>query len=308
MLAAFPCSRCVADEESQLLESISSKRPTFLSQPQWQIFRNFRPRFLPWYPDTPGKNAATSAAIAASPQGPSVVTGPMHYHDFVLDHLIIIANLTAEFADQMQRRKGIAAEGSGRSSDDSPLERIQGQGLVTLERLETVVAHMMADIGGPFKVATSQSPARGTGTGPLWGKPLEYNLSSMCRTAAITLRLLMCDLITERKQQRQGTGGGETDSLDAELAQHRTALMAHVEAIVGLIPYSSTHDIFGVAPVCFVMTFRLATVVLAREVEALRGEGVHAGGDAARCAMMDKLIRSHLDFVASRKITIRVDI
>jgi hypothetical protein len=232
----------------------------------------------------------------------------MHYLDFAFDHLTIIANLTAEFADQLKRRNDIADEGSGRSTDDSALKRIQEEGLVALERLETVVAHMMANIGGPFKTTTSQSPASSTKAGPFWGKPLEYNLSSMCRTAAITLRLLMCDLITDQKQQRREMGGGETASHDAELAQHRTALMAHVEAIVSLIAYSSTRNIFGVAPVCFVMTFRVARVVLAREVEALRGENVNGGRDAARCIMMEKLIQSHLDFVASRKITIKVDI
>ncbi|KAK5653083.1 hypothetical protein OQA88_9370 [Cercophora sp. LCS_1] len=287
-----------------LLESISSKQPTFLSQPEWQRFRNFRPQFPPWCPAPPVKTTARDGASG------TVETGPMHYLDFTLDHLIIVANLTAEFADRMKKRNDAADEGSRPSLDDEPsLRRMQAEGLTVLERLETVLAHMMANIGGPFAMNESRDHASGTETGPFWGKPLEYNLASMCRTAAVTLRLLMCDVVKERKQQRWRMGCGDADSHDAELAQHRAALMAHVEAIVSLIPYSANGDIFGVAPVCFVPTFRAAGVVLEREAEALRAEGVdNVGGEVARCARMDRLIQNHLDFVASRKIPVKIDI
>jgi len=205
------------------------------------------------------------------------------------------------------------------------LQRIQAESLAALERLEIVLAQMMTNIGGALVNTTSHS----TQKGPCWGKPLEYNLAGLCRTAAVTLRLLVCHLIEEQQQEEQQQqqqkqqkqqqlvdspeippyNNNPADSREggAMLAGHRVALMAHVEAIVNMIPYSAHSNIFGVAPLCFVPAFRVAKVVLARESAALRTEGGR-GSEVARCLATEALIQRHLDFVASRKIPIKVDI
>lgn len=73
---------------------------------------------------------------------------------------------------------------------------MQTQSESVLADLEPVLAHMMAMIGGNIVRNTDET----TPKGPLWGMPVEYNLASLCRTAAITLRLLTCDLIKEQQQ------------------------------------------------------------------------------------------------------------
>lgn len=232
------------------------------------------------------------------------MVGPKHFLDFILDHLIKVANLTAEFA---QRRDSDVPTGGSRSSSPT-MSRIQAESLAVLERLETTLEYMMANIGGPLSAQNSTSPRSTTPAGPFWGKPMEYNLASMCRTAAITLRLLIYDLVN---------GGGHPTGCSADesridsrdnksaAADHRAVLMAHVEAIVNTIPYSTHGSILEVAPLCFVPAFRIAKVVLVREAEVLKAEGRDM--EAARCAALEALIQSHLDFVASRKISIKID-
>ena len=217
--------------------------------------------------------------------------GPKHYLDFIVDQLVTISSLTAEFTEKR-------GDGTGYSME---LERMMEESLVVLRRLEIVLAHMQTSIGTladdgdvPGSMRDFVAPHRG----PFWGKPLEYNLTSLCRTAAVTLRLLMCDFIREG-QQPEGR---------VKLAEQRKALMAHVGAILGLIPYSSRGEIFEFAPLCFVPAFRMAKAVLARESDALQAERGRDDEAVARCMAMEELIQRHLDFVSSRKIAIKVDI
>jgi len=179
---------------SQLLESVSSKQPTFLSEEKWQRFRNFHPRLLPWQP----------ALITDDTTEPRTATGPRHYLDFIFDHLIIVSNLTAEFANGLTRNVSSNEDNTSRPmrrsmSSAISLQRIQAESLAALERLEIVLAQMMTNIGGALVNTTSHS----TQKGPCWGKPLEYNLAGLCRTAAVTLRLLVCHLIEEQQQEQQ---------------------------------------------------------------------------------------------------------
>jgi hypothetical protein len=76
-----------------LLEAVSAKRLTILSEPQWYRFRNLHPSLLPWQP--------TSNADDKS--DPDTQVGPKHYLDFILDRLITISNLTAEFSEGLIR-------------------------------------------------------------------------------------------------------------------------------------------------------------------------------------------------------------
>jgi hypothetical protein len=128
-------------------------------------------------------------------------------------------------------------------------------------------------------------------------QPLRYNLTSICRTAAMTLRILMCNLISQQ-------GGAGRDRL---LHQHRAALMVHAEAVLEAIPYSSRSEIFDAAPMCFVPAFRMAEAVLVRESNALRTE-LGMESELARCNDMTQLVRCHLDFVASKKIPVKIDV
>ena len=166
---------------------------------------------------------------------------------------------------------------------------------------------MMAMIGGNIVRNTDET----TPKGPLWGKPVEYNLASLCRTAAITLRLLTCDLIKEQQQLINPPGilliKSLTDIPDgsSKLAEHRAALMAHVDATVNMIPYSSGGNIFGVAPLCFVPTFRISKVMLARECAALRAEGGR-NAEIEKCLATEAVIERHLDF--SKKTPVKIDV
>lgn len=113
----------------------------------------------------------------------------------------------------------------------------------------------------------------------------------------MTLRSLMYNLI---KQQ----GGVDQDRL---LHQHRAALMAHAEAVLEAIPYSSRSEIFDAAPMCFVPAFRMAEAVLEKESNALRTE-LGRESELARCNSMKQLVQCHLDFVASKKIPVKIDV
>ncbi|KAK0651143.1 hypothetical protein B0T16DRAFT_73566 [Cercophora newfieldiana] len=271
-----------------LLESVSSKRRTFLSNKEWHRFRNLDPGPITWL------NTKDTS------RQPDTLVGPKHCLDFIVDHLITISDLTAEFSENLTK-----------PPSPSSLHRMEAESERVLCHLEPVLAQMVANIGG--NAVKTAATAKTTPRGPLWGKPLEYKLASICRTAAVTLRLLMCDVL--REQQRHVDTDGtlliqdHINSRDdnSRLSEHRAALMAHVEAIVNMIPYSSQVNIFGVAPLCFVPAFRIAKVVLARECDALRAEG---GKDAEvdKCVAADAVIQQHLDFVASRKISIKVDV
>jgi len=83
--------------------------------------------------------------------------------------------------------------------------------------------------------------------------------------------------------------------------------MAHVDATVNMIPYSSGGNIFGVAPLCFVPTFRISKVVLARECAALRAEGGR-NAEIEKCLATEAVIERHLDFVESKKILVKIDV
>ncbi|KAK4446707.1 hypothetical protein QBC34DRAFT_450696 [Podospora aff. communis PSN243] len=269
-----------------LLESVSSKHPTFLSGQQWQRFRNLDPSLIPW------NNGSE----------PGVAVGPIHYLDFILDHLITISNLAAQFSDRLTKAPSMFL-----------LQQMEEEGKAVLERLEPVLNSMMNKIGG--NVAKAHEDPETAAKGPFWGRPLEYNLTSLCRTAAITLRLLLFDIIREQQQLINPPGmllikprcQGESDSNHStKLREHRTALTSHVEAIVNMIPYSSDGNIFGVAPLCFVPAFRIAKAVLSRERTALGAEG--RVDEVERCLLTEAAIQRHLDFVASKKIPIKVDI
>lgn len=113
----------------------------------------------------------------------------------------------------------------------------------------------------------------------------------------MTLRSLMRNLINQQ-------GGAGRDRL---LHQHRAALMAHAEAVLDAIPYSSQSNIFDAAPMCFVPAFRMAEAVLVEESNTLRTE-VGRESELARCDSMRQLVRRHLDFVASKKIPVKIDV
>ncbi|KAK0708140.1 hypothetical protein B0H67DRAFT_329697 [Lasiosphaeris hirsuta] len=270
-----------------LLESISSRQPTFLSRQEWRRFRYFHARALPWVP-----SAFITAVLDTN--GAVEITGPKHYLDFIADQLIIISGLTAEFT---QKR--------GCASCPREWEPLIEKSLLVVQRLEIVLAHMHASIGTLAGEGDISKPEfdniSGSSTsqrGPFWGKPLEYNLTSLCRSAAITLRMLMCDIIGEQQQ----TGGR------VKLVEQRSALMAHVEAILQLIPYSSRGEIFESAPLCFVPAFGMAEAVLARELITLQAEGGNDSENMKRCVAMEELIQRHLAFVLSKKILVKLDI
>ncbi len=113
----------------------------------------------------------------------------------------------------------------------------------------------------------------------------------------MTLRSLMCNLINHQ-------GGVGRDRL---LHQHRAALMVHAEAVLEAIPDSFRSEIFDAAPMCFVPAFRMAEAVLVKESNALRTEPGRES-ELARCNDMKQLVRCHLDFVASRKIPVKIDV
>ncbi len=113
----------------------------------------------------------------------------------------------------------------------------------------------------------------------------------------MTLRSLMCNIITQQ-------GGADQDRL---LRQHRAALMAHAEAVVRAIPFGSRSEIFDAAPMCFVPAFRMAEAFLVKEAGTLRTEPGRES-ELARCEDMRGLIRRHLDFVASKKIPVKIDV
>lgn len=209
--------------------------------------------------------------------------------------------MTTDFARSLEEQK------TSRSTNPSilpSLRQIHAECVPVLERLEIVLAHMIANIGGSLADAVFMTAPPGNSIkGPFWGKPIEYNLSSVCRTAAVTLRLLVYDI----SKYQQQLGSIETENHAVFLAENRAALMAHAQAIVNTIPYSLHASILGATPFCFVPAFRIAKAVLARESDTLRAEG-GAVGETAKCAEMDSLIQRHLDFVASLKIPIKLDI
>lgn len=233
--------------------------------------------------------------------------GPKHYLDFVLDSLVQVSGAIA----------GITELQGNKYRDAPPREnfgRIQVEALRILQQMESVLA-CLQPIRGHLPTFERQE----TGATPrdadrmrinisqylesfLAGDistPTEfvaYNVANICRTAAMSLRLLMCNLISIQK------GNGFLDS-----KEQRAALMWHVEAVVKQIPWSSQREILGVAPICFVPSFRAARAVLARECEALNEE-VGKEAELARCQNMEKLLDRHLDFIASKKISIKIDL
>jgi len=225
----------------------------------------------------------------------------LHYLDFIFDQLITVSDVTTGFARSLEEQT--KTNNPNRSVLPS-LRQIQIEYLPVLKKLELVLTHMIANIGGSLADAVlTTAPLGSSIKGPFWGKPIEYNLSSVCRTAAVTLRLLICDI---GKYQQQ-LGSIETEDHAACLAENRAALMAHAQAIVNTIPYSLHASILGATPFCFVPAFRIAKTVLARESETLQAEGGTVGA-VAKCAEMDSLIQRHLDFVGSLKIPIKLDI
>jgi hypothetical protein len=289
-----------------LLESISSKRPTFLSRQDWQSFRNFT-----W----PGSSAIAAHSILQSVD----LGGPKHFLDYFIDELVTISNLTADFAELRDTR--------GPARCTVKTQAALSESLVVLQRLETVLAHLQAEINsapplGPSRQgllrpvlsdalptiqlnpASSRSDDHDILPPTNKDQPLKYNLTSLCRTAAMRLRLLMCDLVN----QQDGNGNPDLYRLQ-QLQEHRAALMVHAEAVLQTIPYSSRSEIFDVAPMCFVPAFRMAEAVLARECDTLQKES-RAGREEelVRCHFMRDLVRSHLEFVASRKICVKIDV
>ncbi len=247
----------------QLLESISSKRRTFLSREEWRAFRGSRP----------GSAASAAKHIIQSAE----VVGPKHYLDYLIGELVTISNLTADFAG--------LCDGDGATDGQNPrclvsTQSALSESLEILQRLETVLAHTL-----PSDKAN------------LLGQPLKHNLTSLCRTGAMTLRSLMCNLINQQ-------GGVDRDRL---LQLHRAALMVHAEAVLDAIPYSSRSDVFDAAPMCFVPAFRMAEAVLVKESNALQTEPGRES-ELARCNSMKQLVRCHLDFVASKKIPVKIDV
>lgn len=284
----------------QLLESISSKRRTFLSREDWQPFRRS------W----PGSAAAAAQSIIQSAEA----SGPRHMIDYLIDEAVSISNLNADFAGGLIPRDGDGPVTANR--DLASTQSALSESLGILERLEAVLAHMQRELepassppqlpSPPPSSATVMTPSPSPTIATLlpsddrthyFGQPLRYNLTSLCRTAAMTLRLLMCNLVTQQ-------GGPDRDRL---LLQHRAALMEHAEAVVEAIPYSSRSEIFDAAPMCFVPAFRMAEAVLVREADALRMEGGREG-ELGRCEEMRELVRRHLEFVASKKIPVKIDV
>ncbi|KAK1753334.1 hypothetical protein QBC47DRAFT_55395 [Echria macrotheca] len=264
-----------------LLEAVSSKRPTFLSSPEWRSLRFSQPH---WPSDA-------SAVVNMTQE-----IGPRRFLDFVIDQLTTVTNLVAEFSD--------LRSGSIDTLTIAKLDRMHCDGLLSLRQLEAALAYMEASFVAPFVstgTATNHPQASRPATstkGPFWERPLEYNLTSLCRTTAVTPRLLLYDLTEHR-----GRGLGMDYSQD--LAMHGLALLRHVEAIITAIPYSSRGDIFGVAPLCFVPAFKVAKVVLARGSLVLPAKDVEHVTESY--AQMSYRIQGHLDYVTSQKIAVGVD-
>lgn len=240
------------------------------------------------------------------------LVGPKHYIDYLIEELVTISNLNADLVG--------LRDGDGATSSQGPRCLVNTQSalsksLEVLQRLEAVLAHMQAEIecfpsglsrqgSRPASATlTTNSPSSNHGdTLPsdrahFPDQPLKYNLTSLCRTATMTLRSLMCNLINQQ-------GGVGRDSL---LHQQRAALMVHAEAVLQAIPYSFRSEIFDAAPMCFVPAFRMAEAVLVKESDALRTE-LGRESELARCNSMKQLVRCHLDFVASRKIPVKIDV
>jgi hypothetical protein len=221
----------------------------------------------------------------------TATAGPKQYIDFILDGLITISSITAEFDEIYQRGHSHSEEAQYLSR----LQDMQGKGLALLQSLERILTSLQSHIGLFPPVNISHQSAPNSIRGPYYGKPMEYNILSLCRTAAMSLRLLMGDM--DKFQ-------GQVDA--SRLTEQRAALMIHAEAVFNTIPYSSQREIFGIAPFCFVPAFRMANAVLERESGRLTEE-VGKEHELERCNAMKHMVQLHLDYVSSQKIPIKVD-
>ncbi len=159
-----------------------------------------------------------------------------------------------------------------------------------------------------------------------WGSPsrgiVEYILTSLFRTAAMSLRLMFMgggrtddplyvyssSTATGATSSSGSIGGGPPPGSSEK--QQRAALMLHVRAVLDSIPDSTRPDVFGAAPFSFVPAFGVAQAFLAAESHRLAAEGTgmwEADVQLEQLNEMRELVRRHLDFVGSKKIPIKVD-
>ncbi|KAH8884123.1 hypothetical protein GQ53DRAFT_846455 [Thozetella sp. PMI_491] len=279
-----------------LLETISSKRPSFLAKKTWRDFRAFCAQ--------PQLDSTLHPAIKRSEaELVTAIAGPRHILDFAVDHLITTSTLIAAF-DEI-RRNGYQPNHPLVGLDK--VDNIQRTGLEILDRMETTLASVqrMSEAGssrpptqsGFAQDALSEKADNAvTKIGPSSREFLVYNLTSLCRTSVMSLRLLMLDVIDIK---------GERDFGSAY--EHRAALISHVEDVLNSIPHSSQESVFGVAPVCFVPAFRVAATVLEKEA-AIVSAGLDSEIDLDKYNRMAEALRGHLKFVASQKIPIKIDI
>jgi hypothetical protein len=141
----------------------------------------------------------------------------------------------------------------------------------------------------------------------------EYHLMSLGRTAAMILHLLHCDIlvyllsaVSRPSENPKVAGSPEAAALSRSIHGHRRSLNSLALAVVRSIPFAARAEIFGVAPVCFTPSFRVANFALRRECEMLRQES--GDGELIRtCEGLVNLVDQHLQWVTGQKIAIKVD-
>ena len=211
------------------------------------------------------------------------------------------------------RRASRSPEGPRYESQEK-VQCILKEALGVLQQMEAVLSHLQPNNDRlfpaeqqhaevvPIQIDASQNSISSyldsfmTGYITTPGRFAAYNVTNLCRTAAMSVRLIICQLL-----RLQGARNFHS------LEEQRAALLLHVESVLRAVPYGSRKDILEFAPISFVPAFRVAHAVLVRECEILRGEGGKEI-DLANCQRMMEILQRHLDFVASRKIPIKIDL
>ncbi|KAH8898781.1 hypothetical protein GQ53DRAFT_759030 [Thozetella sp. PMI_491] len=133
---------------------------------------------------------------------------------------------------------------------------------------------------------------------------MEKNLLiSLFWTTAITLRILLCDVLSSIRTLAPHS---DEPGYHGVLRRHRAALLRYAQSICSSIPYMSLPQNLRISPFHYAPAFQLGHTVLARECHLLSLEDAQA--ELERCCKMKDVVQEHLEWVSRKKILIRVDL
>lgn len=250
--------------------------------------------------------------------------GPQDYLNFVLDNLAATTHLVSQYQSLWLSQTGHPA-----SSDTQFINKVMGlhnTAAATLQRLEKILGYWQRDVRSvpltewfyewdmhetACNAIFTEYNKRLLATAHSFQDVAEYHLVGLCRTAAMSLRLLLYDILSIGSLDNAQLLQALVPTLDAagheSLRSHRTALVRHAHAVLQAIPYGVQRQVLGIGPTCFTPWYRVARAALARECETLRAEVEDDGQQLKACLELKGLIERYLEWVVREKIAVKVD-